>query len=80
MFVRQPNNRIDEYRRLDAGLTATAGIEKNRFIVGVNYDLSLVKSKVIAGFGGPLGFSEYNRSLGLFIGYYLNKNLQAAGI
>jgi hypothetical protein len=72
-FTSQPTNREDEYRRLDSGVTGTVGIEKNRMLLGVNYDYSLLKNKNITGFGGAPGFALYNRSLGISVAYRLGK-------
>ncbi|MBU1822804.1 MAG: PorT family protein [Bacteroidetes bacterium] len=72
-FTSQPTNREDEYRRLDSGVTGTMGIEKNRVLVGINYDFSLLKNKAIPGYGGASGFALYNRSLGISVGYRLGK-------
>ena len=52
----------DFYKRFDAGISGNVGIEKNRFLLNINYDLGLVDYS-------RNNLSSYNNSLYLTLGY-----------
>lgn len=68
---RQSTFLVNAYKRMDYGLNAAAGVERNRVVIGIDYSHGL--AGIRPGEGTSIAVETYNRTLALTAGYWFGK-------